>query len=61
MDLITIPEAEIYFEEHFLPPEEASELFNTLNCKCRNLTATRSLKAGVRSRSFWAKLIQIDL
>jgi alkylated DNA repair dioxygenase AlkB len=30
MDLIPIPGAEIYYDPHFLQPEEATELFNTL-------------------------------
>jgi alkylated DNA repair dioxygenase AlkB len=30
MDLIPIPGAEIYYVPHFLQPEEATELFNTL-------------------------------
>ena len=34
MDLIPIPEAEIYYEEHFLPTEEATQLFNALLSKC---------------------------
>jgi alkylated DNA repair dioxygenase AlkB len=34
MELIPIPGAEIYYDEHFLPPEEATELFNTLLDKC---------------------------
>ena len=32
--LISIPGVEIYYDEHFLPPEEATELFNTLLSKC---------------------------
>ena len=34
MKLIPIPGAEIYYDEHFLPPEEATELFHTLLSKC---------------------------
>jgi hypothetical protein len=34
MELIPIPGAEIYYDEHFLPPEEATQLFNTLLSKC---------------------------
>lgn len=31
---ISIPGAEIYYDEHFLPLEEATELFNALLSKC---------------------------
>ena len=34
MDSIPIPRAEIYYDEHFLQLEEATELFNTLPSKC---------------------------
>jgi len=34
MELISIPEAEIYYEERFLSPEEATEFFETLMTKC---------------------------
>ena len=34
MDLIEISEAEIYYDSHFLMPEEATELFNILLSKC---------------------------
>jgi alkylated DNA repair dioxygenase AlkB len=34
MDSIPIPGAEIYYDQHFLPPEEATELFNMLLSKC---------------------------
>ncbi len=34
METIPLPGAEIYYDEHFLPPEEATELFNTLLRKC---------------------------
>jgi alkylated DNA repair dioxygenase AlkB len=34
MDSIPIPEAEIYFDEHFLQPEEATGLFKALLSKC---------------------------
>jgi len=34
MDLIPIPGAELYYDEHFLSPEKATELFNTLISKC---------------------------
>ena len=34
MDLIPILGAEIYYDDHFLQPEEATELFNTLLSKC---------------------------
>jgi alkylated DNA repair dioxygenase AlkB len=34
MDSIPIPGAEIYYDDHFLQPEEATELFNTLLSKC---------------------------
>lgn len=34
MDLIPIPGAEIYYDDHFLPPEEATQLFNALLSKC---------------------------
>jgi alkylated DNA repair dioxygenase AlkB len=34
MDSVPIPGAEIYYEDHFLPPEEATLLFNTLLSKC---------------------------
>lgn len=33
MDSIPIPGAEIYYDEHFLPAEEATQLFNTLLSK----------------------------
>jgi hypothetical protein len=34
MDLIPIPGAEVYYDDRFLPPEEATQLFNTLLSKC---------------------------
>ena len=34
MKLIPIPGAEIYYDDRFLPPEEATQLFNTLLSKC---------------------------
>ncbi len=34
MELIPIPGAEIYYDGHFLPPEEATDLFATLLRKC---------------------------
>jgi alkylated DNA repair dioxygenase AlkB len=34
MEIIPIPGAEIYYDEHFLPPEEATQLLNTLLSKC---------------------------
>jgi hypothetical protein len=34
MKAIPIPGAEIYCDEHFLPPEEATHLFATLLRKC---------------------------
>lgn len=34
MELIPISGAEIYFDEHFLPPEEATKLFDALLSKC---------------------------
>jgi alkylated DNA repair dioxygenase AlkB len=34
VEKIPIPGAEIYYDQHFLPPEEATELFNTLLSKC---------------------------
>ena len=34
MELIPIPGAEIYYDDRFLPPEEATQLFNTLLSKC---------------------------
>jgi alkylated DNA repair dioxygenase AlkB len=34
MDLIPIPGAELYYDPHFLLPEEATLLFNTLLSKC---------------------------
>jgi|ERR1019366_3629923 alkylated DNA repair dioxygenase AlkB len=34
MDLIPIPGAELYYDEHFLPPKEATQLLNTLMSKC---------------------------
>src|SRR6266702_6403011 len=34
MELIPISGAEIYYDDRFLPPEEATELFNTLLSKC---------------------------
>ena len=34
MDLILIPGAEIYYEEHFLSPEKATQFFDALLSKC---------------------------
>jgi len=34
MELIPIPVAEIYYDDRFLPPEEATQLFNTLLSTC---------------------------
>ncbi|MGA8310987.1 MAG: alpha-ketoglutarate-dependent dioxygenase AlkB [Terriglobales bacterium] len=34
MDSIPIPGAEIYYDRHFLQPDEATELFDTLLSKC---------------------------
>ena len=34
MELISIPGAEIYYEEHFLRPEEATQFFNALLTNC---------------------------
>jgi alkylated DNA repair dioxygenase AlkB len=34
MQLIPIPGAEIYYDDRFLPPEEATQLFNALVSKC---------------------------
>jgi alkylated DNA repair dioxygenase AlkB len=34
MELIPIPGAEIYYDDRFLLPEEATQLFNTLLSKC---------------------------
>jgi hypothetical protein len=34
MDLIPISGAEIYYDAHFLQPEEATQLFNALLSKC---------------------------
>jgi alkylated DNA repair dioxygenase AlkB len=34
MELIPIPGAEIYYDEHFLPPDEATLLFHMLLSKC---------------------------
>ena len=34
MKLIPIPGAEIYYDDRFLPPLEATQLFNTLLSKC---------------------------
>jgi alkylated DNA repair dioxygenase AlkB len=34
MDSIPIPGAEIYYDDRFLAPEEATQLFNTLLSKC---------------------------
>jgi len=34
MELIPIPGAEIYYDDRFLPPEEATQLFNALVSKC---------------------------
>lgn len=34
MESIPIPGAELYYEQHFLQPEEASQLFYTLLSKC---------------------------
>jgi alkylated DNA repair dioxygenase AlkB len=34
MDSIPIPGAEIYYDQHFLQPDEATQLFDTLLSKC---------------------------
>ena len=34
MDSIPIPGAEIYYDQHFLQPNEATQLFDTLLSKC---------------------------
>jgi hypothetical protein len=34
LDLFPIPGAELYYDDHFLSPEEATQLFNTLLGKC---------------------------
>ncbi|HEV2731136.1 MAG TPA: alpha-ketoglutarate-dependent dioxygenase AlkB [Terriglobales bacterium] len=34
MELILIPGAELYYDEHFLPPKEATSLFDILMSKC---------------------------
>jgi len=34
LNLISIPGAEIYYDEHFLPSEEATQLFDVLLSKC---------------------------
>src|ERR1700732_3075363 len=34
MEFIPIPGAELYYDQHFLQPEEATLLFNTLLSKC---------------------------
>ena len=34
MNLIPIPGAELYYDEHFLPPDEATQLFDALMSKC---------------------------
>jgi alkylated DNA repair dioxygenase AlkB len=34
MDSIPIPGAEVYYDEHFLPTEQATQLFNTLLSGC---------------------------
>jgi len=34
MELLPIPGAEIYYDAHFLPPEEAARLFNSLFTEC---------------------------
>ena len=34
IEAIQIPGAEVYYDEHFLKPEEVTELFNTLLSKC---------------------------
>src|SRR5215472_13791939 len=34
MELVPIPGAELYYDEHFLLPEEASQFFNVLLSKC---------------------------
>jgi len=34
LDLIPIPGAELYYDDHFVSPEEATQLFNTLLSKC---------------------------
>jgi alkylated DNA repair dioxygenase AlkB len=34
MKVLPIPDAEIYYDPHFLPPEEAAQLFSALLSKC---------------------------
>ena len=34
LDLFPIPGAELYYDDHFVSPEEATQLFNTLLGKC---------------------------
>lgn len=47
MEAIPIPGAEIYYEERFLPSEEATTLFNTLLAKCAWQRKKASFKIAV--------------
>jgi hypothetical protein len=38
MKAIPIPGAELYYEEHFLQPEEATKLFGALVGKCGDVS-----------------------
>jgi alkylated DNA repair dioxygenase AlkB len=50
MDLIPIPGAEVYYEKHFLAPEEASHCFDTLLNQC----------AWERRRASFAQMVPRD-
>ena len=47
MEMIPIPGAEIYYDKNFLPPEEATALFNTLRDNCAWERRNRSFKHAV--------------
>ena len=47
MEMIPIPGAEIYYDKNFLPPEEATALFNTLQNNCAWERRNSSFKHAV--------------
>ena len=47
MESVVIPGAEIYYEKNFLPPEEATILFNSLFAKCAWERRKTSFKTAV--------------
>ena len=47
METIPIPGAEIYYDKHFLSPEEATTLFNVLRTKCAWERRRSSFKQAV--------------